>query len=70
MIFSLRKNSGLDKNQFYNEFTRNLEDYISSKFDDFLDLQILENNKDIFKLTDKGKLLSNEVFREILYPEG
>jgi coproporphyrinogen III oxidase-like Fe-S oxidoreductase len=70
MIFSLRKNSGLDKNQFYNQFTKNLEDHISSKFDDFLDLQILEMNKDIYKFTDKGKLLSNEVFREILYPEG
>ena len=29
-----------------------------------------KTDDDIIKLTDKGKLLSNELFREILYPSG
>ena len=32
-------------------------------------LGILEINDKTFSFTNKGKLLSNEVFREILYPE-
>ena len=30
----------------------------------------IKTDEDIIKLTDKGKLLSNELFREILYPSG
>ena len=69
MIFSLRKNSGLNKGIFENLFKKNIDEYLSSKFTDFLDLNILVKHKDVYKFTNNGKLLSNEVFREILHPE-
>ena len=69
MIFSLRKKTGLNRDIFENLFKRNIDNYLSSKFDDFLDLKILEKHQDVYKFTNSGKLLSNEVFREILHPE-
>ena len=69
MIFSLRKKTGLNKDIFENLFKKNIDEYLSSKFTDFLDLNILVKHKDVYKFTNNGKLLSNEVFREILHPE-
>ena len=69
MIFSLRKKTGLNKGIFENLFKKNIDEYLSSKFTDFLDLNILVKHKDVYKFTNNGKLLSNEVFREILHPE-
>ena len=69
MIFSLRKNEGLNYSEFQKEFKKPMDIYLTPKFEDFINLGILEINDKTFRFTNKGKLLSNEVFREILYPE-
>ena len=42
----------------------------TKKKNNFIDYNLIKTYEDIIKLTDKGKLLSNELFREILYPSG
>ena len=70
IIFSLRKNTGLSKSGFKKEFNENIEKFLPENLNNFIDYNLIKTDEDIIKLTDKGKLLSNELFREILYPSG
>ena len=70
IIFSLRKNTGLSKSKFKKEFNENIEKFLPENLNNFIDYNLIKTDEDIIKLTDKGKLLSNELFREILYPSG
>ena len=70
IIFALRKNTGLSKSKFNNEFNENIEKFLPENLNNFIDYNLIKTDDNIIKLTDKGKLLSNELFREILYPSG
>ena len=58
MIFSLRKNEGLNYSEFQKEFKKPMDIYLTPKFEDFINLGILEINDKTFRFTNKGKLLS------------
>ena len=59
-----------DRSGFKKEFNEDIEKFLPENLNNFIDYNLIKTDEDIIKLTDKGKLLSNELFREILYPSG
>ncbi|WP_338036585.1 radical SAM family heme chaperone HemW [Metabacillus crassostreae] len=66
MFLGLRKTAGVNKEEFYNKFSIELECQFGDKIKKQVELGLIKDDGVAIKLTHKGKLLGNEVFQEFL----
>lgn len=66
MIMGLRLAEGISSNKFIEKYSIALENIYDIPLKNLLNQGLLEKEKDIYRLTRKGKLLGNEVFASFL----
>ena len=71
-MLNLRLIKGIKHQDIYREFNINFPKKFKHLLSELVDLELIEENTEITKLTDKGILLSNEIimrfFQEISKP--
>jgi coproporphyrinogen III oxidase-like Fe-S oxidoreductase len=65
-ILGLRLNEGLDVSDFARRFGRELDEVYGPVFEETASLGLLEREDGRVRLTDRGRLLANEVFVRLL----
>ena len=60
-MLSLRLDEGIDLKKFKHRFKLDFDNLYLNKIENYFSNNILEKNKDFYKLTEKGKLFANEV---------
>jgi len=66
VILHLRLAEGVNAEEFQSRYGQSLQSFLSGKIDDVAGLGLVEWKDNYFRLTPKGRLLSNEVFVRIL----
>ncbi|MDP5273062.1 radical SAM family heme chaperone HemW [Chengkuizengella axinellae] len=66
MMVGLRLMSGVDRENFFNQFGCTMEQKFEKQLDKLISRQLLETTSNGFKLTKQGILLGNEVFAEFI----
>tara|TARA_B100000579_G_scaffold199256_1_gene162945 strand:+ start:7488 stop:8687 length:1200 start_codon:yes stop_codon:yes gene_type:complete len=61
LMLSLRLDEGIDLKKFKHRFKLDFDHLYLNKIENYFSNNILEKNKDFYKLTEKGKLFANEV---------
>lgn len=70
MFLGLRKTVGVSKQNFFEKFNIRLDDVYTKQLDKLMQQNLIINDKQTVKLTQKGKLLGNEVFQEFIGIDG
>jgi oxygen-independent coproporphyrinogen-3 oxidase len=66
MFLGLRKTDGVSKGKFSEKFHVPLTDVFSEQINKLVNLGLIVNDEQAIRLTNKGKLLGNEVFQEFI----
>ncbi|CAL28112.1 radical SAM family heme chaperone HemW [Staphylococcus carnosus] len=66
MFLGLRMNKGVSKKTFENRFDKRLDDIYSNELNDLISKGLIEDKGEYVKLTERGKVIGNEVFEAFL----
>lgn len=66
MFLGLRKNQGVSLRSFKEKFGEDVEKWFLQPITELQNKELIEIQKGFLRLTDKGRLISNEVFQEFL----
>lgn len=66
VFLGLRKMSGVDKETFYQKYHKRIDEVFAPQIEKLVEEGLLENDRDVLRLTAKGVFLGNEVFQEFI----
>jgi len=66
MMMGMRLNAGVKLSRFYDRFGATLDSVFPSELHRLIRMNLIELKEDAVRLSDRGRLLGNEVFAEFL----
>ncbi|MCA0982694.1 radical SAM family heme chaperone HemW [Halobacillus yeomjeoni] len=69
MFLGLRKTEGVSLDRFNAKYGRTIRDVFGTSVPELMERDLIEEKSGFMRLTDRGRILGNEVFREFLIDE-
>ena len=66
MFLGLRMTKGVSKTKFQNKFDQSIEDVFGQHVKELIEQELLLDNQDYLRLSNRGQIIGNEVFEKFL----
>lgn len=66
MFLGLRMNEGVSSSRFYQKFNISINEVFGQTLSDLMEKELIKKSEDYYSLTERGKVIGNEVFEAFL----